>query len=91
MPHHIKIAVIAAITLVSFWAASAQVQFTTPIAFATGTQPSIATDRTGFILEVHQSGNDTSFMFGQLSGQTVTWGPSKVFPWKMYNAQVKYD
>jgi hypothetical protein len=88
MLHHIKMAVIAAITLLSCWAASAQVQFTTPIAFATGTQPSIATDRTGFIIEVHQSGNDTSFMFGQLSGQTVTWGPSKVFPWKMFNARV---
>jgi hypothetical protein len=88
MVRHIKAAVIIAISLLSCWAASAQVQFTAPTAFTTGTEPSIAIDATGLTLEVHQSGDDTSFMFGQLSGQTVTWGPSKVFPWKMYNARV---
>lgn len=88
MLRHSKVAAIVTIMLLSCWAASAQVQFTTPTAFTTGTEPSIAIDATGLTLEVHQSGDDTSFMFGQLSGQTVTWGPSKVFPWKMYNARV---
>jgi hypothetical protein len=88
MVRHIKVAVIITISLLSCWAASAQVQFSNPTAFTTGTEPSVAITTTGLVLEVHQSGDETSFMFGQLSGQAVTWGPSKTFPWKMYNVRV---
>jgi hypothetical protein len=76
------------IALVSCSAAFAQVQFTFPIPFTKGAAPSVTSIRTGFVIEVNQSGDDTVFHLGQLSGQKITWGPTRAFPWKMYNARV---
>jgi hypothetical protein len=84
----IKVAAAVCIALVSCSAAFAQVQFTFPIPFTRGTAPSVTSIRTGFVIEVNQSGDDTVFHLGQLSGQKITWGPGRVFPWKMYNVRI---
>jgi hypothetical protein len=76
------------IALVSCSAAFAHVQFTFPIPFTKGAASSVTSIRTGFVIEVNQSGDDTVFHLGQLSGQKITWGPTRAFPWKMYNARV---
>jgi hypothetical protein len=85
-----KINVAAALltALVSCPAALAQVQFSFPIPFAKGTEPSVTSIRTGHVIEVHQFGDDTMFQIGELSGQKITWGSARAFPWKMYNARV---
>lgn len=88
MLRYVKILMTVAFAFSTGSAAIGQVDFTTPAPFTSGTEPSITVVRSGFVIEVNQSGNDTSYMLGQLSGNTIIWGPSRVFPWKMYNARV---
>jgi hypothetical protein len=87
MLRQIKRIAIAVAALISCPVLSAQVQFTFPIPFATGTSPSVA-GSDDLLVEVNQSGEDTVFQLGKISGQKVTWGPVRPFPWKMYNARV---
>jgi hypothetical protein len=82
MLRRIKSIAIAVVALISCPVLLAQVQFTFPIPFTKGTSPSVAVSD-GILIEVNQSGDDTVFQLGQISGQKVTWGPVRVFPWKM--------
>src|ERR1700743_714803 len=90
MLRRIKNIAIAVAAIISCPVLLAQVQFTFPIPFAKGTSPSVAASD-GIVIEVNQSGDDTVFQLGQTSGQKVTWGPVRVFPWKMYNARVSMN